>query len=196
MNSLTPIFTFLLAILVFKHQFSWKQLIGIILGFIGVLCIFFSKNDGHIDFPLLFGFMIILATLFYAISANTVSHFLKEENPIVISMVSFLLIGPFVTVYLLNSGFLEQLQTHEHGYTSFGALLILSIVGTFGANILFFKLIQITNAVFSTTVSFLIPFVALFWGFLDGEQFSIFHILALILILGGIFLIKYQRPKA
>lgn len=175
LNSLTPIFTFILAILLFKHAFSKKQLGGIILGFSGIILIFLSKEDASGNFPLLYGSMIILATLLYGISANTVGRFLKETDPIIISTISFIVIGPFVSIYLLNTNFIDQLQAHEHGTTSFIALLILSIIGTFWANILFFKLVQITDAVFSTTVSFLIPFVALFWGFIDGETFGLLH---------------------
>jgi drug/metabolite transporter (DMT)-like permease len=73
--------------------------------------------------------------------------------------------------------------------------MTLSIVCTFLANILFFKLIQITEPVFSSTVSYLIPFVALSWGFLDGEYISIYHILSLGLILSGIVVVKYAKPK-
>ncbi len=190
MNSLTPIFTFILAILIFRHKFSIVQLLGIIAGFAGVICIFLTNSGTENNVPLFYGSLIILATLLYGISANTVGHFLKETDPIIISTISFILIGPFVLVYLLNTDFLYQISTHEYGYRSLGALMILSIVGTFGANILFFILVQITDAVFSTTVSFLIPFVALFWGFLDGEELHLLHIIALLLILSGLYLIK------
>ncbi|MBT8230182.1 MAG: DMT family transporter [Bacteroidia bacterium] len=194
LNSLTPIFTFILAIVLFKHAFTVRQFSGIIIGFLGVLLIFMTKIDGQASFPFLYGFMIILATISYAISANTVGRFLKDTDPILISTLSFILIGPFVLGYLLQSGFTYQLMHHEQALTSFSALLILSLVGTFGANILFFKLVQITDAVFSTTVSFLIPFVALFWGFVDGESLQWIHLVAVLLILGGVFLIKKKEP--
>ncbi|NND86495.1 MAG: EamA family transporter [Nitrosopumilus sp.] len=107
-----------------------------------------------------------------------------------ISVVSFAMIGPFALIYLINSSFIEHTTQSPGGYFSFGALLILSLICTFLANILFFRLIQLTDAIFSTSVSFLIPFVALLWGFFDGELLSLFHLLALILILSGIFLIR------
>ena len=75
------------------------------------------------------------------------------------------------------------------------ALMILSIICTFLANILFFRLIQITEPIFSTTVSYLIPFVALGWGYIDGEYISIYHFLALSLILGGIVIVKYAKSE-
>ena len=190
LNSLTPIFTFILALLIFKHAFSSKQLSGVIIGFIGVLCIFFTNRQESTSFDPLFAGLIIVATLFYAISANTVGRYLKSVDPLIISTVSFVLIGPFVLAYLLGTGFIDQVTSHEAGISSLLALLVLSLVGTFGANILFFKLVQLTDAVFSSTVSFIIPLVALFWGYVDGEHLSLLHFISLILILLGVMLIK------
>lgn len=192
LNALTPIFTFLLALMFFGRTFSWKQLAGITLGFVGTSIIFLSKNEGGTSFPIVSGLLIVLATLCYGISANTVANYLKGVKPLVISTVSFSLIGPWVLVYLLQTDFVTVISTHEYGMKSFLALLVLSLVGTFGANILFFKLIQIKDAVFSSSVSFLVPIVALMWGFLDGEYFTIYFFLALTLIFAGVFLVKFK----
>ena len=190
LNALTPIFTFLLAIMVFGRLFSWKHLLGITLGFLGCIIIFFTKQEGTVAFPVSYGLLIVLATFGYGISANTVGRYLKDVHPLIISTVSFSLIGPWVFLYLLNTDFISVITTHEAGLQSLLALLVLSLVGTFGANILFFKLIQLTDPVFSSSVSFITPIVALMWGFLDGEYFSLLFFVALGLILLGVFLIR------
>lgn len=192
LNALTPIFAFLLALMFFGQTFSWKQLAGITLGLLGTSIIFLSKTEGNASFPFLYGLMIVVATFCYGISANTVSNYLKGVHPLIISTVSFSMIGPWLLIYLLQTDFISVVTTHEYGMQSFGALMVLSLVGTFGANILFFKLIQITDAVFSSSVSFLTPVVALMWGFLDGEYFSVHFFLALILIFAGVFLVKFK----
>lgn len=191
LNALTPIFTFLLAIMVFGRSFSWKHLLGISLGFLGTLTIFCTKQDGLGHFPFSYGLLIVLATFCYGISANTVGRYLQDVPPIIISTVSFSLVGPWMLIYLLGTDFLDVINQHPEGGVSFAALLVLSLVGTFGANILFFKLIQITDPVFSSSVSFITPIVAFMWGFLDGEYFSFYFFLALIMILTGLFLIKF-----
>lgn len=196
LNSMTPIFTFLMAILIFKQQFKGRQLAGITLGFGGILIIFFIGQRGDVTFDIKYALLIIVATLFYATSANTVNKYLSGVPPLIISTVSFVLIGPPVMIYLFSTDFISEISSHPHGIQSFLALLVLSLVGTFFANILFFKLIQITDAIFSTTVAFLIPFVALFWGFLDGEKIGIFHMLALVVILVGIYLVKFVKRSA
>ena len=195
LNSMTPIFTFILAILAFKQKFYSKQLMGISLGLVGIILLFFIKEQGVESFPFLHAFLLVAATVFYAISANTVSRFLKEVKPIMISVISFSIIGPFALIYLLTTDFVH-LAIQPEALTSLVSLMILSLIGTFLANILFFKLVQLTEAVFATTVSFLIPFVALFWGFIDGELMTLYHVFALILILSGIALIRLDQSKA
>ena len=195
LNSLTPICTLLISILFFTKRFDINQLVGVFIGLVGVSIIFFIKEDNNTAFPFFYAGLILLATVCYGISANTVSHYLSQMRPILISTLSFVLIGPFALVYLLSTDFINIITHTDGAVFSLVALITLSIVGTFLANILFFKLIQITEPVFSSTVSYLIPFVALGWGFVDGEYISIYHILALALILGGIVVIKFAKNK-
>ena len=193
LNSMTPICTLIIAIVIFRKPIIRNQILGILMGFLGILVVFFIKEDTTVSFPFLYGGLLLLATVFYGISANTVGHYLSDVKPLIISTVSFVLFGPWVLIYLLSTDFVTRIQSHDHGLSSLAALAVLSLIGTFLANILYFKLIQITDAVFSTTVSFVIPFVALGWAFLDGEYLSVFHLLALILILLGIFMVKYSK---
>ena len=195
LNSLTPICTLLISILFFTKRFDINQLVGVFIGLVGVSIIFFIKEDNNTAIPFFYAGLILLATVCYGISANTVSHYLSQMRPILISTLSFVLIGPFALVYLLSTDFINIITHTDGAVFSLVALITLSIVGTFLANILFFKLIQITEPVFSSTVSYLIPFVALGWGFVDGEYISIYHILALALILGGIVVIKFAKNK-
>ena len=67
--------------------------------------------------------------------------------------------------------------------------------GTFAANILFYKLVQITNPLFSSMVSYLIPIVAIGWGFYDGELITIYHFIGFILILFGVYLSKSKNTN-
>ena len=147
-NSLTPIFTLLLSVLFFGGQLIKRQLSGIILGFLGVIVLFLIKKDGSSAFPLSMAMLLVLATLSYAISGNTVGKFLSGVRPTIISVVSFAIIGPFMLIYLFSSSFFEHAFSTPEGLTSLAAVSTLSLVGTFLANILFFKLIQLTDAVF------------------------------------------------
>jgi drug/metabolite transporter (DMT)-like permease len=71
-----------------------------------------------------------------------------------------------------------------------GYLVVLSIVGTGVAKVVFNKLVQLSTPVFATSVTYTIPIVALFWGMLDGERFTAFQAGATAFILLGVLLIN------
>ena len=72
-------------------------------------------------------------------------------------------------------------------------LVILSIFGTGLAKIIFNKLIQISSPVFSTSVAYLIPIVAVIWGYSDGEKVSFLQLFAGTIILTGIYIVNRGR---
>jgi len=189
-NSMTPLFTLLLGVAFFGGLLIRRQLFGIALGLAGTLVLFFVKKEGELAFPIPYILLLMLATISYAISGNTVAKFLGGVRPLIISVVSFCIVGPFMLVYLLGGEFIGKLDGSSEAWLSLAAVSTLSLVGTFLANILFFRLIQLTDAVFSSSVSFLIPVVAIFWGVIDGEWLTAFHVLALVFILLGVLLSK------
>ena len=68
-----------------------------------------------------------------------------------------------------------------------------SMVGTVISTIIFFKLVQISNAIFASSVAFTIPIVAMFWGYIDGEYLGVFHFLGMLMILVGVYVIRKSR---
>ena len=73
------------------------------------------------------------------------------------------------------------------------AMVFLSLVGTVAASVLFFKLIQMSSALFASTVAFLIPIVAIGFGFLDGEKGTIYHFLGMVMILFGVYITRKRK---
>jgi drug/metabolite transporter (DMT)-like permease len=61
------------------------------------------------------------------------------------------------------------------------------------AKVIFFKLVQISTPVFASSVTYIMPIVALIWGILDGEAFSFIQGLAALLILVGVYL-AHKHP--
>jgi len=100
-----------------------------------------------------------------------------------------LLIIP-VFLVLVFSGFFTSVEFNEETNTSFIYLIILSVVGTGLAKIMFNNLIQISSPVFSTSVAYLIPIVAVIWGFIDGEKVSYLQLVAGAIILLGIYIVN------
>ena len=69
-------------------------------------------------------------------------------------------------------------------------ITILAVLGTSVALVLFNKLVKNSTAIFASSVTYLIPIIAVFWGIIDGEQISINHILTIGSIFIGIYLVN------
>jgi drug/metabolite transporter (DMT)-like permease len=196
LNSLTPIWTLIIGIIIFRNKNDTSKTIGVIIGFLGAaLLLLFGKSEGE-NTNLWFGLFVVLGTLCYGISGNMVKHYFQNVKSIIISATSFCLIGPPAIAYLVYKGTLVHIEWNETQIYSFGAILILSLVGTVLATIIFYKLIQDTNAVFGSSVAYIMPLVAMAWGFVDGEPIGLVVILSMVLILTGVYLIKKQNNPA
>lgn len=190
LNSMTPVFTLIIGFVLFKKKIIKYQVFGIVFGFAGALLLLLGDQSTSLSVNLAYGSLVILATIMYAFNANAINAFFHDTKPIIISAVSFSLLGPASLVYLMFSGFFTDLMTHEHAIYSFSSVLFLAVIGTGICTVIFFKLLQDTDAVFASSVAFIIPIVALFWGIFDGEQLYISQLAGVLAVLIGIYLIK------
>ncbi len=190
LSSLTPLFTLVLGVLVFDFKIIKRQAIGIGIGLFGALFLVFFGKEAGISGSAYYALLVVLATALYAYSANTIKASLQEEKPLTISAVAFTLVGIPSTILLLNSGVFSVLETNPGGWTALGFITLLAVFGTVIASVLYFKLVQITTPVFASTVSYIIPCIAVFLGALDGELFTVYHVIGMVFILFGVYLSK------
>ena len=73
--------------------------------------------------------------------------------------------------------------------------ILLGIVGNAFATFLFYVLVQKESGLFASLVTYGIPFVALFWGFMNGEIISITTLVCLAIILTGVYLANRPASK-
>ncbi len=188
LNSLTPLFTFVFGIAFFKAKGTLRKLAGVILGLTGAsILILFGKDlgaSGHISY----GLLIVLATMCYATSVNTVKRFLQNENPVALSAAAFQIIGIPAIFILLSTDFIGKLQMDHEAIVALGYLALLALVGTFIATILFFGLVQKTDALFGSMTTYIIPIMAILLGSLDGEKLNFYHAIGMTAIMGGVYL--------
>lgn len=190
LDSLVPVFVLILGILFFKIRSSAMQWIGAFVGFVGaaLLVYYSSKNFGTSD-PL-FSLMIVFAALCYAGSASLVNHKLSHVSSFELSASVFTIwMIPSFIVFLF-SGFIGDFHGTLSQWKGLGYLSVLTLAGSAMAVILYFRLIQTTSAVFASMVTYLLPIVAVFWGLLSGEHFSIWYAIGGGLILLGIYLVQ------
>jgi drug/metabolite transporter (DMT)-like permease len=189
LNTLTPIFTLLFALLFFNQKLNLKNTFGVVIGLIGTILIAWA---GNADFEggSFYISLIIIATLLYALNINAVRFFFRKTRPILIIAVSFVLFGPFSFFIFGTESFLNTVQTNDYAWRSLLAVFVLAALGTVLATMYFFRLLQRTNTVFASSVSYVIPLVAVGWGLIDGEPFRFIYFLSLILILSGVHLTR------
>ncbi|MFZ1749915.1 MAG: DMT family transporter [Saprospiraceae bacterium] len=190
LNSLTPIWTLVIGILIFKLKFNTQKLIGVILGFLGAASLIILGSEDVLGGNPLFGIFVIVATICYASSVNMVQAFFGKTKPIIISSMSFFLIGPPALIYLFFTDFISVLTHDSEAIYSLGAVTLLSLFGTVIASILFYHLVQKTSAIFGSTVTYLMPIVAILWGLADGEVISWLHFAGMFTILVGVYITK------
>lgn len=186
LNSLTPLSTLIIGVVVFSAPFAWSKLLGILLGLGGAAILIMSGEQVGISGNVWYSLFIILATICYATSSNIVGYFLRDMSSLMISAASFVMVGLPAIFYLLSTDFVEVVTTHEFGWQALGYVVILALASTVLASILFFKLVQDTSPVFSSTVSYIVPIIALFWGAVDGEPITVIHFMGMALILLGV----------
>jgi drug/metabolite transporter (DMT)-like permease len=187
LNSLTPLNTLILGFLLFGIRFQRRQVIGVIIGLIGSALLILNGAMNHPDQNYYYAILIIVASICYAANVNLIKKYLSDLSPLTISTGNFfVLLFPALAV-LMFSGFFSVLPQAEV-QQSVIYILILGVIGTGVANILFFKLIQISSPVFATSVTYLIPVVAFFWGLVDNEMLTPVQFLGALIILVGVYL--------
>ena len=191
LNSTVPLFTIIIGFLFFKIKPNKANVIGVLVGLLGVLFLTINSLNTKIIIAT-YIYIVILGTIFYAVSMNVIKNYLQDLNASSITAIAFLIIGPFSFVYLSNTDFLYQLNSHPSAYKALGYIALLSIFGTSMASIIFNKLLNRSTAIFTSSITYLIPIVAIFWGVIDGEIITINHIVGFIIILCGVYLVNRE----
>jgi drug/metabolite transporter (DMT)-like permease len=195
LNSLTPLFTVIVGIIAFKLTLRWFNFLGVTIGMVGAIGLLAVSGSGEFTFKMGYAIYVIVATIFYAINVNIIKFWLKDIDPIGIVALSFMLIGLPVAVYLFAfTGFSEKILFDPKAITGLGYIATLAIGGTALALMLFNKLLKVTDPVFASSVTYLIPVIAVLWGVLDGERFGWSYLLWILMILSGIILVSSKHP--
>lgn len=187
LNSLTPLNTLVLGFLGFGLQFKRTQIFGVIIGFVGTALLILNGAMHHPEQNYNYAILVLIASLCYATNVNLIKKYLSDLSPLSISTGNFSVMLLPAFIVLCFSGFFENM--HEiKVQNSVVYIMILGVIGTGIANILFFKLIQMSSPVFATSVTYLIPIVAFLWGLLDHEMLTPVQFVGALIILFGVYL--------
>ena len=189
LNSLTPLFTIVVGLSFFKTTINKQKMIGVIIGFIG-LCLLFAAGKNISFQNLSFASLVLVATFFYGLNVNVVGKFLKNIRSIDIVSVAFaFLIIPSAFILYLTGYFSMPFNNLGFQQASLAGI-VLGVVGTSIASILFYMLIKRSTIIFASMVTYVIPVIAVAWGVYYGESISILQIGSLFIILAGVYIVN------
>ncbi len=195
LNGLQPLFTLLIGAIVFHAAIHRKQYAGVAIGFAGAFLLAARNGgEGSVAENLTYGSLIVVATMMYGLSVNTIRSKLQSLRALQITSISLSAVAIPSICYVLASGTLSKLQTVPAAPAALGYIAILGVVGTALAAVLFNKLIQMRGLMMATSVPYIIPIVAIGWGLVDNEVLGISHALGVAAILGGVYLINRPAP--
>ena len=192
LNALTPIFTLIIGILFFNRT-TWntRSLIGIIIGLMGTYILLSPSTIENNN--ILYSLLIIFATICYALSINTIKDKLDTLNSLDIAVISSFFSAVIPVVYLSSKNtniVITKIYLH---FDYFIYLLILGIICTSLAIILFNFLIKRSSALFASSTTYLIPIFAIIWGTIDSEIIQSHELIGITVILTGVFIMNYKR---
>ena len=196
LNSLVPLNTILLGFAVFRITSTKLQVFGVIIGFIGTAILILKGSELNPNQNYLYAGFVIASTVMYAANVNIIKRYLQDVKPLAIAAGNYaFIVIPALIVLLFSDFFTAETLSNPKLLDALVYVAILSVFGTALAKILYFKLVQMSTPVFASSVTYIMPIVALIWGVLDGENLSYIQGLASILILIGVYLSHKPQSK-
>jgi drug/metabolite transporter (DMT)-like permease len=185
LQAAAPLFTALISTRLGSDRVTGARLAGVLLGFVGVALLVGAHTGGD-----LFAALAVVGTAACYASAGVFgAHRLRDTHPIVVGA------GSMVIAAVLVAPFgLAALPARMIGGKELGSVLVLGLVCTGVAYMLFFSLLRGAGASRSILVTYLVPSVALVYAVvLLGEQVRVSALIGLVLILGGVALGARRR---
>lgn len=195
LNSFTPIFTIIIGFLFFKTKLTNKQIIGTVIGTLGIIALVLTGKTASLNGDWDHILAIVLATLLYAISLTTIKNKLSNFNSFEITSLAFLIIFPFSIGGFFLTDTIQTFNSNPMAYQGIFYVIILSIVGTALAVVLFNRIIAFSSALFASSVTYFIPIVAVLIGFTFGETINLWQVLSMLIVLSGVIIANVSLKK-
>ncbi len=192
LNAAVPLFVLIIAFSFFKARFKKINFIGVFVGFLGVTFLILGEFSlsalSEIDY---YAFYVILCTISYAININLVKFKIKNFDIAVLTSFSFFFPGVLAGIILMaGTEFSDHLLDWDAHKNSIVIVVILGVVNSSLAMLLFNKIIKGTNPLFASSVTYIVPVIAVIIGSFDGETLTFVQIVSIAIILTGVYLVN------
>jgi len=189
LNAMTPFFTLIIGAIVYHVRVAGRAAVGVGIGLAGSVMLIMADADGFSGSINAWALFVVLATVMYGININHVKEKLAHLSGLQISSLAFFVVGPAVTIYLLASG-LPETFAQPNAWNDFVYVFLLGFLGSAVAVVMVNILIQRTTAIFTSSVTYIMPVIAIGWGIIDGETLSLVHYVGMGFVLFGVYLVN------
>ena len=189
LNSLSPFFTLVVGIVVFRNRPRFLQVAGIMIGLLGAILLVTNGDFTSLGAINFYALVVVFATLLYGINSNLIKSKFVGLSGIEITSLSFMFIGPIAGLILFSTDLTPAIHSPMF-MSSLLAVFALSLFGSVLSLFVYNSLIHHTSAIFATSVTYIIPVFALMWGLLDGETISLLQGASMAVILTGVYLVN------
>ncbi len=194
-NALSPLFAILIGVLFFQMRTTPQKIGAVLIGFVGLCLLFIQKDGFKLDDQIGYSLLVVIATICYGWNGNLLARHLGSVGSVNIAAIAFPILAIPALFILIFTGYFQTSWSDTAFLKASFASIILGVVGTAIAQILFYMLLKRTNVLFSSLVTYTIPFVAIFWGVWYGETITMMQIACLVLILSGVYFANLPTKK-
>lgn len=189
LNTLSPLWTMMVGAMFFNQRFHGYAILGIILSFLGAFMLALSRSGGAITGFNMYALFIVAACALYGSNLNWIKFKIHNLGSITITSISILFVGPLAAIYLfLFTDFTYTMSHNPEAWKAFWFIMLLAFMSTAVAGLIFNKLLHISSPLYASSVTYIMPIVAVMWGVIDGEKLLPGHFIGMAAILGGVYL--------
>lgn len=195
LNSLTPLFTLVVGVLFFASRVRLAQVLGVLIGLLGAVgLITLDDMAGSLNWSV-YATLPVIGTLCYGFSANIVKHKLYMLPAAATAALALTFVGPLGAVGCILTDLPATLQSHPQAWRSLGYVALLAVLSSALSLILWNALLKRTTAIRASSVTYLMPVVAVGWGALDNEPLLWTQLVMIGLILGGVYVVSLSDSR-
>jgi drug/metabolite transporter (DMT)-like permease len=195
LNSLTPLFALVIGVALFGQRLRGIHLAGVLLGLIGAVGLIAIGSDDGLPAWSVYALLPVIATACYGMSANIVKQHLYMLPAAATAALALTFVGPVAVVMALASGLPKALATQPHAWTALGYVALLATMSSAFALVLWNVLLKRTSALYASSVTYLMPVVAIGWGVMDGEHLNLAQLGMIGIVLTGVYLVNVAERR-
>ena len=168
------------------EKLSLPKTLGVVIGFSGIVLLFFDKVIIHSD-NYIYALITIVGSTFYCIGGLLTLKLKSKKNENVTTSTTL-----WAVIFLIPFSLIFETPWNSNPtLASTASLLYLGVVATGLAWLIRFRILTVNGLVFQTQVAYLIPIFGIIFGYFLMDEIVTWRVLiSLVIILIGIFIFK------